>query len=126
MKRTFILSHVEARKRAVACVAEAPEGYSVTVAEPTRNLQQNALLHALLTEVSERMEWAGKKWSVEEWKRLLTSAWCRTRNEQALMVPAIDGHGFEVLYRRTSQLSKSECADLIDYITAWSAEHAEA
>jgi hypothetical protein len=122
MSQSFILAHAEARRRALQAVQEAPDGYSVKVEEPRRNLEQNALLHALLTDIAERRTWAGKQWAVEDWKRLMTSAWCRVHNEQALMVPALDGHGFEVLYRRTSKLTKRECADLITFIEAWDAQ----
>jgi hypothetical protein len=122
-KRTFILgNHPEARRRALQYVAEAPDSFVVSVAPPTRNGEQNALLHALLGEIADRVEWAGKRWDIEDWKRLLTAAWMRTRKQQALMAPAVDGHGFEVLYQRTSTLTKAECAELIDFIQAWAAE----
>lgn len=91
----------------------------VEVKPETRSNDQNALLHALLSDVSRQCEWAGRKWDVEEWKRLMTAAWCRTRNEGAQMVPALDGQGFDVLYQRTSKLSRGECADLCEYILAW-------
>jgi hypothetical protein len=94
----------------------------LTVEEERRNLDQNALLHALLNDVAEQCEWGGRKWDTDDWKRLLTAGWLRARKESPVMVPAIDGQGFDVLYRRTSQLSKAECAELIDYIQAWAAE----
>jgi hypothetical protein len=121
MGQSFILAHSEARLRALQAVQEAPDGYSVKVDEPRRNLEQNALLHALLTDIAKRRTWADKTWDAEDWKRFLTAAWCRVHNEQIVMVPALDGHGFEVLYRRTSQLTKRECADLITFIEAWDA-----
>lgn len=94
----------------------------IEVRPERRNDSQNALLHALLGEIAANVEWAGKRWDIEDWKRLLTAAWLRARQHHAVMVPAVDGHGFEVLYRRTSTLSKSECAELIDFIQAWAAE----
>lgn len=122
MTQTFILAHAEARQRAANAVLSAPEGYAVRVGESTRNLDQNARLHALLTEISESRQWAGQSWDVDTWKRLLTAAWMRTRNEAPKLLPAIDGNGIEVIYQRTSQLSKRECAELMDYIEAWNAE----
>lgn len=122
-KKLFILAHPEARRRAMAAVAEAPPGYAVIVQQRTRSNDQNAMLHALLGDIAEQKVWAGQKWDIESWKRLMTAAWMRTRSESAQMVPAIDGHGFEVLYQRTSKLTKAECADLITFIQAWAAEH---
>lgn len=87
-----------------------------------RNTAQNALLHAMLTEVSRQVEWAGKKRDVEAWKRLLTAAWLRARGESVEILPAVDGHGVDVVFRRTSSLTKAECAELVDYVHAWAVE----
>jgi hypothetical protein len=86
-----------------------------------RNLAQNARLHARLTEIAERHEWAGKRWDTEVWKRLLTAAWLRARGEPVAILPALDGHGVDVVFRRTSDLSKSECGELMEFIDAWEA-----
>ena len=87
-----------------------------------RSLAENAMLHALLTEISNKVEWSGKKRDAETWKRLLTAAWCRARNEHIEMLPAIDGHGIDIIYRHTSQLTVSECAELIEYVQAWAVD----
>lgn len=121
MTQVFILAHEEARKRALNAVTAAPSGYAVRVGESTRNLDQNARLHALLTEISESRQWAGQWWDVDTWKRLLTAAWMRTRNESPKLLPAIDGNGVEIIYQRTSQLTKRECGELMDFIEAWAA-----
>ena len=120
-KRTFILVHAEARRRAAQAVQEAPDGYAVTVGEPTRTGAENRLLHALISEVSAKKEWAGKKQDAETWKRLLVAAWCRVVGETIEILPAIDGHGVDIVPMRTSGLSKKECADLIEFIYAWGA-----
>jgi hypothetical protein len=95
----------------------------VEAREETRSLAENAMLHALLTQISKQVEWAGKKRDVETWKRLLTAAWCRARGEHIEMLPALDGHGVDIVFRRTSQLTRSECAELIEFVLAWAAEH---
>jgi hypothetical protein len=95
----------------------------VEVKQEKRSLAENAMLHALLTQISNQVEWAGKKRDVETWKRLLTAAWTRARGEHIEMLPALDGHGVDIVFRRTSQLTKAECAELIDFVQAWAAEH---
>ena len=92
---------------------------TLSVEEERRNNSQNALLHATLAEIARTREWAGRKWDALTWKRLLTAAWLRTRGEQVLMVPALDGHGFDVVFEHTSTLSKGQMAELIDFIQAW-------
>lgn len=122
-KATYILAHPTARQRAMEAVRTAPDGFVVTVSEPRRTMAENALLHALIGEVAATHEWAGKKRDVETWKRLMVAAWCRMRGEAMEILPALDGHGVDIVPARTSALSKSECADLITYVQAWQAEH---
>lgn len=119
MKQVFTLVHSEARQRAASAVMHAMDGYRVVISEPPRTSDQNAKLHSVLQEISVTREWAGRKWSVEQWKRLLTAAWMRAKGQSAHVVPALDGGGFDVLYRHTSEMSKPEMVDLIEYILAW-------
>jgi hypothetical protein len=37
-------------------------------------------------------------------------------------VPALDGHGVDIIYERTSRLSKDECGRLMEWIEAFAAE----
>jgi hypothetical protein len=94
----------------------------VNVGDLKRNNEQNALLHALLTDISVQVEWAGKKHSVIVWKRLLTAAWLRATGENVEIYPAIDGKGIDIVYEQTSKLSVKQCADLITYIEAFGAD----
>lgn len=121
--RTFVLgAHPEARRRAMAAVSEARDGLVVEIKEPKRNGAQNALLHSLLGEVADRLQWAGKRRTVETWKRLLTAAWLRAEGESIELLPAIDGHGVDFVYTPTSTLTKTQAASLLDYVTAWASE----
>lgn len=88
----------------------------------TRSLQQNALLHAMLSDIADQIEWAGARRDAEVWKRLLTAAWLRARGESVEVLPAVDGHGVDVVFRRTSKLTRAECAELCDFIAAWAIE----
>ncbi len=121
----FRLVHDEARQRAAAAVARAPDGYVVTIKPPTRNSEINAALHAMLTEIAQRVTWAGRKWDVTTWKRLCTAAWLRATDTRATVLPAIDGAGVDVIYEPTSQMSQAQVRDLLAYIEAWAAEQPE-
>ncbi len=114
----YILSTPQARKNAAQAVLDAAEGYVVEIKEPKRTLAENALLHAVLTELAKQATWHGQKLPMEVWKRLCVAAWLRERGEQPMMVPALDGHGVDIVYHRTSKLNKRECAELIDYVYA--------
>jgi hypothetical protein len=117
MKAVFTLAHTTARKRAMAAVADAPSGYVVTVSEPTRNLEQNARLWAMLTEVSQQVEWYGKKLAPADWKHIFSAGL-----RKMAVVPNLDGTGFVALGQSTSQMTKREFAELIDLIDAFAAE----
>lgn len=122
MRRFVIGAHREARDRAIQAVREAADGLEVVIKPPTRTSAENALLHALIAQIAQQIEWAGAKRDAEVWKRLLVSAWCRVRGEPLEMLPALDGHGVDIVPVRTSKLSKADAADLISYVEAWGTE----
>jgi hypothetical protein len=88
-----------------------------------RSSEQNAALHAILQDIASQKQWAGQWLDVETWKRLLVASWARATGERVSMYPALDGHGIEVLYRKTSRLSKQEAAELLDFVTSWAVEN---
>jgi len=118
-RRFFILAHETARKRAQEAIGSAPDGSIVEIRPQTRRLAQNALLHAELQEVADTREWAGQKQDIEVWKRLLTAAWMRARGDQIMILPALDGAGVDIVFRRTSELTIAECSELVEFIRAW-------
>lgn len=122
MRKFFVLAHSVARGNAKKAIEEAPDGYTVDIKPAKRTLPQNALLHALLTDISLELEWAGARRDIEVWKRLLTAAWLRARGEPLEMLPALDGYGVDIVFRRTSELTKNEMIELIEYIQSWAIE----
>lgn len=122
MRKYFILAHNVARSNAKTAIDESPDGYAVEIKPITRSLAQNAKLHALISDIARTLEWAGTKRDVETWKRLLTAAWLRARGEPIEMLPALDGHGVDIVFRRTSELTVNEMIELIEYIQAWATD----
>lgn len=117
MKRTFRLVTSQARDNALRAIAEAPAGYCVTVGEPTRSLEQNALLWPLLQKLADQVVWHGVKLSKEDWKDMLTAS---LRKQRA--VPGIDG-GFVVFGERTKTYTKAQFSELIELLYAFGAQH---
>jgi len=121
MKRVFRLVHAEARRRAVECVSQAPEGYAVTVAEPTRNGEQNAKFHALCGDLAKSgLVWAGKARTAAQWKVLMVSGHAVATKEGAEMVPGIEGE-FVNLRESTAAMSVRRSSSLIEYTLAFMA-----
>jgi len=121
-KQLFVLAHAEARRRAVAAVTNAPDGWRIKVEPPARNLEQNALLWVLLTAFSEQLQWPVNgqmtHLSPEDWKDLLTAAYKRETQRVAM---GIDG-GMVMLGMRTSRMTKPQFAELIEFIQAVAAD----
>ena len=88
-----------------------------------RSSAQNRLLHAALADIAQQVEWRGQKFTVEIWKRLCVAAWLREKKEQPMLIPALDGNGFDVIFEKTSKLSTAQCSELVEWCFAFGAEH---
>lgn len=72
---------------------------------------------AMLGDVSEQVDWYGKKLTPEDWKTVFTASLRNTR-----VVPTIDGDGFVPLGMSTSKMSVKEMTALIDLIDAFGSQ----
>lgn len=82
----------------------------------TRTLAQNARLWAMLTDISNQVEWYGRKLDQESWKHVFTAALSKQD-----VVPGING-GFVVLGKSTSKMTKAEMSELQELMAAFGAE----
>lgn len=129
-KRAAVLANVQQAARDlhdvwawIKAMLMAGHRLVLEVRQETRSDAQNRLLHSRIGDIARQVEWAGKKRDADTWKRLLTAAWLRARGEHVEVLPALDGRGVDVVFERTSKLSRAECADLSEYIMAWGDEH---
>lgn len=102
---------------------ETPLEVLIRPKKTKRSTLQNALLHAVLTDISKQIKWHGQAFDVVTWKRLCMAAWLRENNQKPLMIPALDGHGYDVIFEHTSKLSVSQCADFCTWCIAFGDEH---
>lgn len=120
-KRTFILRHAEARKRAEECVRTAPDGFAVTVSEATRTLDQNAAQWPILQAFADQLQWPVNGQMVwltdEEWKDVLSAAFY---GENVRLAQGLKG-GVVMLGRRTSKFRKAEFSDWLEFLHATAA-----
>ena len=117
--KVFKLVHRQARENVARYVLrEAPDDYVVTIKEPTRNLDQNALMWVLLEAFSQQLQWpvngAMVKLEPEEWKDLLSAAY---RQESQRVAMGLSG-GMVMLGLRTSKMGRREFAEFIEFIRA--------
>lgn len=117
-KRRFILINDHVRQNAIAAVMRADEGSAVTVGPATRSLDQNALLWALLSDVS-RSKPEGRQWTPETWK----AAFMHFLGHQVKFCEGLDGSGPFPVGFRSSNLNVKQMSDLITTITEYGDRH---
>lgn len=122
-RKTVVLVGPLQRKTAHAYIDAAPQGYSVTIAEPSRTLDQNAVQWPILEDFSRQLKWPVDGEMVhmtpEEWKDVLSAAFKR---EQVRLARGIDG-GLVMLGRgeSTSRMSKKRFSEWIEFLKATAA-----
>jgi len=122
-KKRYILVSPNVVRNAINAVMEAPNGYSVTISEPNRSLDQNAMFHAICTDIAKSgYEWAGKPRKPEEWKVLLVSGHAVATNQKVEIVPGLEGE-FINIRESTARMSVARASSLIEYALAWCADH---
>ena len=116
-KRLFILSTPAARANAVRAVQLAPDGVTVTIAEPRRTLEQNDRMWAMLTRLSHAQP-NGRKGTPDDWKHWIMHA-C---GFECQFMEGLDGRHFPTGFK-SSRLTVKQMAALMDWMEAYAAEH---
>jgi len=114
--KTFVLVHERARANAIEAVRQAADGLVVTIRPPTRTLEQNAKLWAMLADVSAQVEWHGRHLGAEDWKNIFTASLRKSE-----VVPGIDAGTLVPLGLYTSLMDVHQMSDLIELIYAFGA-----
>ena len=95
---------------------------TVDEVKPTRTLDQNAKLWAVLTDISRQVEWhvdgRMQKLEPEDWKDILSAGVKKSQRVAA----GIEG-GFVMLGQRTSKMRVGEMVELIEFALWFGTEH---
>lgn len=124
MPATFVLISERVRGFAVAAVMKAKAGMQVRISQPDRTLEQNARIHAMLTDISDQIGWpldTGEIHDLEWWKRRTTFQWLVDSNESPEIITPLeimegDAPSFAILLPHTSHLSVPQCAAYIEWL----------
>lgn len=114
----YVLAHDQARQRAQQAVKDAPDGYVVKITEPTRNLEQSAKFHAVCSDCSKHILFAGSMRTPAQWKMLLISGHSIATKHGSEMCPGIEGEWLN-LRESSASMSKERMSSLIEYATAF-------
>lgn len=115
--QTIILAGPSQRHLAARLIECAPAGAVVNIREANRTLDQNAKMHAMLSDVA-RAKPLGRTHTSDVWKALFMNA-C---GHQVQFVEGLEGEPFPIGFR-SSQLTKRQMSDLIEYMHWFGAEH---
>lgn len=96
---------------------------------PRATPAQHAALQMVLEDIAKQLRWARKRRNPGAWWQLIISAYDRAQKQEAELVPAIDGVGFDGEGmdfvrgpRRRRQLNIAEIDEITEYARAWAVE----
>ena len=122
IKRPFVLVNDQVRRRCAQAVMETPLGFAVVIQEKTRNLEQNAKLHAMFADFARQLQFAGQWRTEAQWKVLLISGHAVATGEGSEMVPGLEGE-FCNLRESSAAMSIARMTSLIEYALAYGAQN---
>ena len=119
-KQFFRLVHAEARRRASQACQDADDGYIVTIAEPSRTLDQNAAQWPYLEGFAQQKQICINgvmvKATRDDWKDVLTG--CHAGETR---MAVFDGRVI-MLPQRTSKMGKRVFSDWMEFLVAMAAQ----
>src|SRR5688572_3877585 len=99
------------RDRAAAWSRKAPSGTRIEFKGSKRSLPQNDKMWAMLTDIAQQKEHAGRRYTPDQWKVLFLHACGR----EVQFIPSLDGATFIPWGQSSSDLSKEEMSELIEF-----------
>lgn len=115
----FILINDRVRQNALRAVMSAPADYVVTIKPRSRSLDQNAMFHAICSDIARAgTEWYGKARDADEWKVLLVSGHTKATDGNVEIVPGLENE-FVNVRESTARMSVKRAASLITYALAF-------
>lgn len=116
--QTIILRNDYTRMQAHRLIEKAPAGAVMNVRPARRTADQNALMWALLSEIS-RAKPEGRTLTPDVWKALFLHSLDHSQRFEM----ALDGKGMVPVGFRSSRLNKEQFSALIDTIHEYAARH---
>lgn len=114
-----ILRGKEDRERVARWAEKAPPGTRVEFKQTKRSLDQNAKMWATLTDIASQKEHFGRKYTPDIWKLIMLNAF----GQENKFVPSLDGSTIVPIGQSSSDLSKQEMSEFLEFILSWCSEH---
>ena len=118
-RQTFFLVTDRVRENAMQALRNAPDGYTVSIDEPTRTTDQNRMFHAICGDIAKSGHlFLDKPRKAAVWKVLLISAHAAATSEGNEVVPGLEGE-FVNIRESSALMSVRRAASLITYTLAY-------
>lgn len=95
---------------------ENPMTFEYAHYKEDRTLEQNKKFHAMIRDIARQVEFCGSLRSVEDWKRILMSAYRKEQGGDLQAVPGLRGEVVILGRLSTSELKSHEASDFIEWI----------
>lgn len=118
-RAVILLSRADDRIRAKSWIDKAPWNTRVEFKAEKRSREQNDRMWAMLTDIAAQKEHSGRRYTPDQWKVLFMHACGR----EVQFIPSLDASTFIPWGQSSSDLSKGEMSNLIEFMLAWGAEH---
>ena len=93
-----------------------PMTFTYTDYKDDKSREQENKYHALIRDIAQQVEFCGSLRSVEDWKRILMSAFRRDQNESIEALPGLRNEVVLLGKLSTSELKLSEASEFIEWI----------
>lgn len=121
MASYFTIRSPEILRNCFNAIRDAGPNARVTIAAAQRSNDQNAMFHAICSDLAKSdLAFAGKRRTLEEWKVLLVSGHAVATGTQGEVIPGIEGE-FVAIRESTAKMSVARASSLIEYALAYCA-----
>ena len=97
---------------------------TVEVRRESRSVNQNAMYHAIISQIAVQAQHLGSVWNVESWKRLLVDAYSREMNlTSGRIIPNLSGDGIVEIGLQTRRFTKEQASEFTEWLMAWAAQN---
>lgn len=119
MANRFVLRNDTIKHNAMQAIIDAGQNCVVTIAQPTRSNDQNAMFHALCSDIAKSgHKFAGKARTMEQWKALLISGHAVATDHPGEVIPGLEGE-FVAIRESSARMGVARAASLITYTLAY-------
>ena len=116
-ERMIVTLSAENREVVQRLINELPDGARLEIKQPLRTLAQNRAMWPMLIDLSEQVEWHGKKLTPGDWKNVASASLRKCQ-----VVPTFDEDGLVPLGLYTSEMGNEEFDALLELIRAFGAQ----